>query len=330
MKVLITGCLGFIGVNFTKSISEIFKGISIVGVDKANNIYSRNNSKIISNIDNLTLITEDIVNINNLNLEDYKFDALFHFAAESHVDNSIYSPDSFIHSNILGTSKLLQFSIKNNIPKFFHISTDEIYGSNISGFNTEEDSMNPSSPYSASKASAELICSSFKTTYGYETCIIRPANNYGEYQQPEKLIPFSLSNLLNGKNIEIYGDGKNIRHWLHVDDTVNGILHLFNKNINSGVYNIGSNEYLTNIELANKLIQIMNLSNNNVKFVEDRPGHDFRYAVDSSKLISTGWKPKKNIENSLEDIVFWYKNNRKWWEAGFEEIQNKRARRLGI
>ena len=330
MKVLITGCLGFIGINFTKSISETYKGISIIGIDQANNIYSKNNSKTISKIDNLTLITEDIVNINKLDLEGYKFDAVFHFAAESHVDNSIHSPDSFIHSNILGTSKLLQFSLKNNIPNFFHISTDEVYGSNVDGFNSEEDTMKPSSPYSASKAAAELICSSFKTTYGYDMCIIRPANNYGIFQQPEKLIPYSLANLFNGKNIEIYGDGKNIRHWLHVDDTVNGILHLFEKKINSGIYNIGSNEYLTNIELAKSLINILKLDLDKIKFVEDRPGHDFRYAINTSKLLSTGWKPLRSIDNSLEDIVKWYEKNSNWWKLGFEEIQTKRTKRLSI
>lgn len=330
MNVLITGCLGFIGLNFTKLISKKYKNISITGIDVANNLYSQKNSEIISKLENCTLIVEDITNIEKLNLENKKFDAIFHFAAESHVDNSIHSPDSFIHSNILGTSKILQFSIKNNIPNFYHISTDEVYGSNITGLNVEEDSMNPSSPYSASKASAEHICSSYENTYGYQVCILRPANNYGIYQQPEKLIPFSVANLINNKNIEIYGDGKNIRHWLHVEDTSNAILHLFENKINSGIYNIGSNEYLSNIELANKLIKILNLSSNRIEFVKDRPGHDFRYAVNIKKLESTGWKPSKNVDNALEDIVSWYELNSEWWKLGFEEIQNKRAKRLGI
>lgn len=330
MNVLITGCLGFIGLNFTKLISKKYKHISITGIDVANNLYSQNNSKIISKLENCTLILEDITNIEKLNLENKKFDAIFHFAAESHVDNSIHSPDNFIHSNILGTSKVLQFSIKNNIPNFYHISTDEVYGSNITDLNVEEDSMNPSSPYSASKASAELICSSYENTYGFQVCILRPANNYGIYQQPEKLIPFSVANLINNKNIEIYGDGKNIRHWLHVEDTSNAILHLFENKINTGIYNIGSNEYLSNIELANKLIKILNFSSNRIEFVKDRPGHDFRYAVSIKKLESTGWKPSKNIDNALEDIVRWYELNSEWWKLGFEEIQNKRAKRLGI
>ncbi len=330
MNVLITGCLGFIGLNFTKLIAEKYKNISIIGLDSANNQYSKNNSEIISKLDNCTLIIEDITNIEKLNLENKKFDAIFHFAAESHVDNSIYSPDSFIHSNILGTSKVLQFSIKNNIKNFYHVSTDEVYGSNTIGFNKEVDPINPSSPYSASKASAELICSSYVNTYEYQVCILRPANNYGIYQQPEKLIPFSIANLMNKKNIEIYGNGKNIRHWLHVDDTSNAILHLFENQINSGIFNIGSNEYLSNIELAHKLISILNLSSERIEFVKDRPGHDFRYAVEIKKLEATGWKPLKNMDNALEDIVKWYELNSEWWRLGFEEIQNKRARRLGI
>lgn len=330
MNVLITGCLGFIGLNFTKLIADKYKTISIVGLDSANNQYSKNNSEIISKLDNCTLIIEDLTNIEKLNLENKKFDAIFHFAAESHVDNSIHSPDSFIHSNVLGTSKVLQFSIKNNIKNFYHISTDEVYGSNNIGFNKETDPINPSSPYSASKASAELICSSYVNTYEYQVCILRPANNYGIYQQPEKLIPFSIANLMNEKNIEIYGNGKNIRHWLHVEDTSNAILHLFENQINSGIYNIGSNEYLSNIELANKLISILNLSSERIEFVKDRPGHDFRYAVEIKKLEETGWKPIKNMDNALEDIVKWYELNSEWWKLGFEEIQNKRARRLGI
>ena len=330
MNVLITGCLGFIGLNFTKLISKKYKNISITGIDVANNLYSQKNSEIVSKLENCTLIVEDITNIEKLNLENKKFDAIFHFAAESHVDNSIHSPDSFIHSNVLGTSKVLQFSIKNKIKNFYHISTDEVYGSNNIGFNKEADPINPSSPYSASKASAELICSSYVNTYEYQVCILRPANNYGIYQQPEKLIPFSIANLMNEKNIEIYGNGKNIRHWLHVEDTSNAILHLFENQINSGIYNIGSDEYLSNIELANKLITILNLSNERIEFVKDRPGHDFRYAVEIKKLEATGWKPIKNMDNALEDIVKWYELNSEWWKLGFEEIQNKRARRLGI
>ena len=212
-----------------------------------------------------------------------------------------------------------------------HISTDEVYGSYLSDFANEEFKLKPSSPYSATKASADLIGLSYRNTYGLDLKIIRPANNYGIYQQPEKLIPFSIISILNGKKIELYGDGKNIRHWLHVDDTVDGVNHVLEFGKGGEIYNIGSGEYLSNIEIAQKILSTLNLEfDDNVDFIEDRPGHDFRYAVDFSKLTDLKWKPKKNVDSEIDKVINWYKDNVDWWSNNYKKTIESRKSRLNI
>ncbi len=331
MKILVTGCFGFIGFNFLNFLLSKQSGIEeIIGIDKLENTYSLKNKDLTIQKDNFKFIQEDIVNINELEDDIKDVDAVFNFAAETHVDNSIFNPEEFINSNILGTAKLLRFGMENEIENFFHISTDEVYGSSTDLYNIESDILNPSSPYSASKASAEMICNSYSKTYGYDVCIIRPANNYGVFQQPEKLIPFSLCKLFSGDNIEIYGDGKNVRHWLNVDDTVEGIFHLYINKINNGIYNIGSGEYMENIELAKKILEALGLNEDRLSFVKDRPGHDFRYAININKITSTGWKPNRKIDKELEKIIKWYKDNENWWKEGMNQIDENRKKRFNI
>jgi len=328
VKVLITGCFGFIGFNFLKILSKKFPDdFQIIGVDSLEGQFSKYNKENFRN-DSFKFFELNINNISDLNEQINNIDVVINFAAESHVDNSISHPEKFIESNVSGLAKLLMFAINKNIPKFYHLSTDEIYGSSDDGYFIETDRFNPASPYSATKASAELICSSFTNTYDYESLIVRPSNNYGIYQHPEKLIPYSISNLLEGKNIELYGDGKNIRHWLHVEDTVSSIMHLLENNFNNGVFNIGSGEYFDNLYIVNRIIEVLNLDSKRISYVEDRPGHDFRYAVNFDKLLDTGWKPQKKFDNEIENIINWYKSNRKWLSKGVEQINKNRKDRL--
>jgi len=332
MKLLVTGCFGFIGYNFINYVNEnYFNDFEIIGVDSLNEKYSELNRKtFVEKNNNFEFYDLDINKIQELEHKIDNVDVLINFAAESHVDNSISTPDKFIDSNISGVSKLIKFAISKNIPYFYHISTDEVYGSSEKKFFFEDDKFNPSSPYSASKASAELICNAFMHTYGYEILMIRPANNYGIYQQPEKLIPYSISSLLSGKNIELYGDGRNVRHWLHVSDTVASILHLIEKKYSNGVFNIGSAEYYENLYVADKILKYLNLNKDRLVFVEDRPGHDYRYAVDFDKLKKTGWKPKKKFDDEIEKIVNWYKSNESWWAEDFQGINQRRKNRLNF
>ena len=330
MTFLITGCFGFIGFNFiNKLLSSRKKEINIIGIDSLQNNCSVKNYKLSQKYENFRFINDNINNINSLDIKN--IDTIINFAAESHVDNSIYNPGLFIDSNIKGVSELLKYAIKNNVNNFLHVSTDEVYGSIQEGYFSEDDKLNPSSPYSASKASAELIINSFNKTYGYDVVMVRPANNYGIFQQPEKLIPFSIAKLVSGENVEIYGDGKNIRHWLHVDDTNEAILKILDSSIKTGVYNIGSDFYLSNIDLIKKLIEILKFDEEKISYVEDRPGHDFRYATDIKKLREIGWEPKADFEEELEITTNWYLNNKDWWEPGYQSILDfKREKRLGI
>ncbi len=329
MRVLVTGGCGFIGYNFVNYlISQNLGSLEVIVLDSLVSNTSRQNSDLLP--ENVTFINSDINEIENYSHILPGLDAVFNFAAETHVDNSIFNPNLFIKSNVLGLSTLLQNCYKNDIKDFIHVSTDEVYGSSENKYFIEEDKLNPSSPYSASKASAELICNAFSKTYDYKVKIVRPANNYGIFQQPEKLIPFSISNLINGGNIEIYGSGLNVRHWIHVDDTCEGIYTIFQKGDYGEAYNLGSDQYSTNIDLMKSLLEVLSLSEEKMIFVPDRPGHDFRYAINIQKLLKLGWKPKKDIKKDLKDTVNWYIDNSEWWSESYKEIIEKRKKRLNL
>tara|TARA_B100000965_G_scaffold124755_1_gene103345 strand:+ start:1656 stop:2651 length:996 start_codon:yes stop_codon:yes gene_type:complete len=330
MKVLVTGCFGFIGFNYLNYIYKNFnEEFQIVGIDSLESSCSKKNRYLSPELKNFEIFEDTILNIHNLNIDN--IDIIINFAAETHVDNSIFRPEKFVESNILGLTHLLKFAIEKDVDNFIHISTDEIYGSTKDSFFKEEDNIKASSPYSASKASAELICKSFTKTYGLNINMLRPGNNYGIYQQPEKLIPFSIANLLSDKNIELYGNGENVRHWLFVDDTSSAVMKIIEASPQNEIYNIGSGYYLSNLELAKKLLQQLNLDEDRLEFVEDRPGHDFRYATDFSKLESIGWSPLANFDKELTKIVDWYKNNEDWWREEYNYIVRKtRSRRLDI
>ena len=329
MNVLVTGCFGFIGYNYLIYLNKHFPGdFNVIGVDSLITKTSRDNQKEFENKENFTFHELDINNINTL--EGNNIDLIINFAAESHVDNSITDPNKFIKSNVMGTNELLKFSYKNEIDNFIHISTDEVYGSKKDGFSVESDNLDPSSPYSASKASAEMICNAYIKTFDMKIKMCRPANNYGNYQQPEKLIPYTIANLLSGKNIELYGDGKHIRHWLHVEDTCLAILNVMNNGKDNSIYNIGSGQYFNNLEIANKILEALELGSDKITFVEDRPGHDFRYAVNFDELKNIGFKPQKNVDEEIFKIVEWYKENKSWWEEDYLNVLENRLKRTKL
>ena len=330
MKLLVTGCFGFIGFNYLNYIHKNFnKDFEIIGIDSLESTCSEKNRKLLPDLNNFEFFEETILNIEELKIEN--IDIVINFAAETHVDNSIFRPEKFVESNILGLTYLLKFAAKNNVENFIHISTDEIYGSIKDGYFKEEDSVEPSSPYSASKASAELISKAFTKTYGLNINMVRPGNNYGIYQQPEKMIPYSIANLLSNKNIELYGTGENVRHWLFVDDTSSAIMKIIETKQSNEIYNIGSGYYLNNLDLSKKILSLLDLDESRLDFVEDRPGHDFRYATDFSKLKNIGWSPEANFDDELSNIVNWYKNNEDWWREEYNYIVEKnRSKRLNI
>ena len=332
MKILVTGCFGFIGYNFINSILENNnKDFLLLGIDSLNNPYSKLNYKNLGDSEYFKFYEEDICNISNLDLSNKdQIDLVINFAAESHVDTSIYNPGLFIKSNVLGVNNLLSFCVENKIKDFIQISTDEVYGSTKDEFYSETQKLNPSSPYSASKASSDMLCNSYKTTFGLNIKTIRPANNYGIYQQPEKLIPFSIGNLSEKNEIEIYGDGKNIRHWLSVKDTVEAIKCIIEKGKDNEIYNIGSGEYFTNNDIALKLIEHFNLDLKAIRYVQDRPGHDFRYAVNFEKLSNLGWKPKNYFDSTIPETINWYLENKFWWKQNIDELRERRDLRFNI
>lgn len=329
MKILVTGCYGFIGFNFLqKLIKEHKDEFEVTGIDLLNNSYSKLNYQQLNTGENFEFLSENIIDINKINFKKNDFDLVINFAAESHVDTSIYNPDVFIQTNVLGVNNLLKFCLENSVKKYIQISTDEVYGSTRNHYFEETDILNPSSPYSASKASADMVCNAYMKTYDMDIKTIRPANNYGPFQQPEKLIPFSISNIIENNEVEIYGDGSNIRHWLYVKDTVEGIFKVIEKGESGEIYNIGSGIYHNNNEIAEKLLSKFNLSKNSIKYVKDRPGHDFKYAVNFDKLSNLGWSPKYDFENALEETTEWYLENKNWWSEGIVQIRKNRDLRF--
>ena len=313
MKLLVTGGLGFIGSNFISRIFENHKDWSIVNVDAG--LYGSNHQSLkkFENNSKYSFVKGNIVDQKLMDNLVSESDVVVNFAAESHVDRSISDAKPFIDSNILGVFTLLE-SIKRLKKKLIHISTDEVYGSFNSGSAKEETRLNPSSPYAASKASAELLIQSYVTTYGCDVIITRCTNNYGPKQFPEKLIPKTIILALNNKKIPIYGTGKNIRDWIFVEDHCDAIIEVLMKGESGESYNISAGNEIDNITIIKKILTILEKPLENIEFVEDRPGHDFRYSMESTKLTnSLEWSQKKKFEEGLKKTVDWYLENKEWW-----------------
>ena len=311
MKVVITGGAGFIGSNLVHYWTERYPEDEVIVIDKFT--YAANKRNLEGVVDRIKLYKIDIADIRAL-YEVFKKerpDTLLHLAAESHVDRSIREPAVFVRTNVVGTHNLLELSRMHDVDKFLYVSTDEVYGPIIEGYAKENDPFRPSSPYSASKASGDMFVNAYHVTYGMYTLVVRPTNNFGPRQHPEKLIPKTINNALKGRKIPLYGDGRYVRTWTYVKDTVRGIDIVLHKGEAGEAYNLSSMEERTNIEVVRKILQILGKPPDLITFVEDRPGHDRRYAVDTTKIRKLGWFPRWSFEEALKETVNWYLRN-KW------------------
>jgi dTDP-glucose 4,6-dehydratase len=309
VKLLVTGGAGFIGSEFVNQLVSDSE-VEITVLDALTYAGDLRNLKTCKDLIDFTSI--DIRNLTDLKalFREKQFTHVVHFAAESHVDNSISNPGIFAETNVLGTLNLLQVSSKYSIERFLHVSTDEVYGSVKEGFSTENSPLNPSSPYSASKASAEHFVFSYLHTFELPVLMVRCSNNYGPRQYPEKLIPYFISRLLNNESVPVYGDGKNVREWLHVSDCARAIALVLEKGKIGEIYNISSGIFRENLEVTRMLINMLGKGPELINFVEDRMGHDFRYAIDSSKIRrELGWEPKVELEKGLNETVKWFTEN---------------------
>ncbi len=298
MRILITGASGFIGSHCLKLLS---KNHEVIGLDKVNG----------KRID-VPIVLADLRSPLEHMLDGV--DVIVNFAAETFVDYSISTPRKFIYANVIGTYNLLEAARRIKLKKFIQISTDEVYGSCMKGFFCEKSTLCPGNPYSASKASADMLCLSHMNTFDIPVTIVRPENNYGTFQGNEKFIPTVIRKMLNGEDVILYGDGKHQRMWLHVEDTCEAIKHIIESKYNAPIYNIGSKQERENRDIVKLIGQVLKVPYH-IRHVPDkiaRPGHDRRYAIDTHRINSSGWKPKHKLENSLPEVVEWYKNNQ-WW-----------------
>jgi dTDP-glucose 4,6-dehydratase len=317
MKILVTGGAGFIGSNFIRYVLGLGKGYRVVNYDKLT--YAGNLANVFSVADNphYTFIKGDICDGAAVESAMRGCDAVLHFAAESHVDRSIYEPATAIETNVTGTSVLLQVARARGIARFVQISTDEVYGDIPPGaFADETSRITPSSPYSASKAAADLLVQSYVRTYDFPGLITRSSNNYGPFQFPEKFLPVMMMNALEDRPVPIYGDGKQQRDWLHVEDNCRGILAVLERGRCGEVYNISGLDIVENLDLAKDLLRLMNKPESLLCHVQDRPGHDRRYALSSKKISrELAWEPQISLKDGLHQTVDWYKANASWVKA---------------
>ncbi|AXV38105.1 MAG: dTDP-glucose 4,6-dehydratase [Methanobacterium sp. BRmetb2] len=314
-KILITGGAGFIGSNFLRYMINKYQNYEITNLDALTYCGNLENLREIEDSLNYTFIKGDITNKELVNQITKNMDYIINFAAETHVDRSINDPSIFIKSNIMGTQVLLESAKENDVKKFLQISTDEVYGTlGKNGYFQEDTPLSPNSPYSASKAGADLMVRAYHKTYKLPVNITRCSNNYGPYQYPEKLIPLMIYNALDDKELPVYGDGLNVRDWLHVYDHCTAIDLVLHKGRDGEIYNIGGNNEKKNIEIVKLILENLNKPESLIKYVEDRPGHDRRYAIDSTKIRKElGWKPKYTFEKGIVKTIKWYCENKKWW-----------------
>ncbi|GEN35159.1 dTDP-D-glucose-4,6-dehydratase RmlB [Aneurinibacillus danicus] len=317
MKILITGGAGFIGSNFVNYMVEKYPDYQFVNLDALTYAGNLENLQKSEEKPNYRFVKGDITDrelVDSLVADGV--DVIVNFAAESHVDRSITEPDIFVKTNIMGTQVLLDVAKKHNIKKYVQVSTDEVYGTlGETGYFTEETSLAPNSPYSASKAGADLLVRAYHETYGLPVNITRCSNNYGPYHFPEKLIPLMIINALKGKELPVYGDGLNVRDWLYVEDHCAAIDLVIHKGKAGEVYNVGGNNERTNIEIVKRILKELGKSEDLIRFVQDRPGHDRRYAIDATKIrTELGWEPKYTFKTGIVKTIQWYLENQKWWE----------------
>jgi dTDP-glucose 4,6-dehydratase len=313
MRLFITGGAGFIGSNYVRHVLEtsddsvtVFDALTYAG-----------------NLDNLRDVDEDprfvfvkgnITDREAVGAALHGHDAVVHFAAESHVDRSIRSPDEFVHTNCGGTNVMCDMARRVGVQRFLHVSTDEVYGSIADGSFAETDPLQPRSPYSASKAGSDLIALAYHETHGLPVIVTRSSNNFGPYQYPEKVIPLFLTNLLDGIKVPLYGDGLNVRDWCFVEDNCAGIDLVLRNGRDGEIYNIGAGNEMTNRSLTSTALELLGQDDSMIEFVQDRLGHDRRYSINTAKIRSLGWTPRFEFRSAFEATVSWYRDNRWWWE----------------
>ena len=315
MRLLVTGGAGFIGSNFVRRIvNGTYSGVSQLTVlDKLTYAGTLKNLEMLP-ADSFEFIKGDIANPDLISDLTKRHDAIVNFAAESHVDRSITGARDFIETNVLGVQNLLAASLQNQVSVFVQVSTDEVYGSISEGSWSEEYPLLPNSPYSASKASADLICRSYNRTFEMDIRVTRCSNNYGPHQFPEKVIPLFVTNLIDNGKVPLYGNGLNVRDWLHVDDHCDGIYSVLNEGKSGNIYNIGGGRELTNRELTEIILRKFDRDESSIEYVTDRLGHDLRYSVSHEKITrELGYMPKINFEDGIEETIEWYKRNESWW-----------------
>lgn len=317
-KLLVTGGAGFIGSNYVNHILKQNEDYEIVNLDKLTYAGNLENLKESENNKRYHFVKGDITNAELVDylFRKYKFDYVVNFAAESHVDRSILGSQIFYQTNVIGTNVLLEAARKHEIQRFLQVSTDEVYGSlGEDGFFTESTPISPNSPYSSSKAGADMMVQAFHHTYGLPVLISRCSNNYGPLQFPEKLIPLMIINTLNNKKLPVYGDGMQVRDWIYVIDHNEAIDLILNKGRVGEVYNIGARNEKPNIEIVKLILGMLGKGEELIEYVKDRPGHDRRYAIDPYKIeTELGWKPSHSFEQAIEHTVKWYLDNKQWWE----------------
>ncbi len=315
MRLLVTGGLGFIGSNFIRQMLEEHPGDSIVNLDKITYAGNPENLKDIAGDPRYTFVRGDICDAEIVGsvFREYPIDAVVHFAAESHVDRSIEDASVFVRTNVLGTHVLLEAALNHGVKRFVHVSTDEVYGSIKTGSFRETDNLNPSSPYSASKAASDLLARSYYITHNLPVIVTRCTNNFGPYQYPEKLIPLFVTNLIEGKKVPVYGTGQNVRDWIYVLDHCRAVDFVLRHGEPGEIYNIGGGAEKTNLEITEGILRALGKDESMIEYVRDRSGHDWRYSLDSLKLRAMGWKPEFDFETALQATVRWYTENEWWW-----------------
>ena len=316
-KILVTGGAGFIGSNFVRKLLAERQD-HVVNLDALTYAGNLENLSEVEGHERYAFVKADITDADALEavFVEHKPDQVVHFAAESHVDRSILDGTAFVQTNVVGTQVLLDRARAHGVARFVHVSTDEVYGSlGPTGLFNESSPLQPNSPYSASKCGSDLLARAAFHTHGFPTLITRCSNNYGPYQFPEKLIPLMIANALEDKKLPVYGDGRNVRDWIHVDDHCAGILRVLDDGEPGEVYNLGGNSERQNIDVVKAILQAVGKGEDLIEYVTDRPGHDRRYAIDGSKAeAELRWQPTRTFEEGLEATVRWYVDNRPWWE----------------
>ena len=314
-NILVTGGAGFIGSNFVHYMLDKYSSYNLFVFDKLTYAGNLDNLREVQDNPRYVFVHGDIADRETVNevIITHQIDTIVNFAAESHVDRSILSPDAFIQTDIVGTHVLLDAARDHKLERLHQVSTDEVYGSIVEGRFKEGDVFEPNSPYAASKAGAELLVRAYHETYGLNTVVTRGSNTFGPYQYPEKIAPLFITNAIDNESLPLYGDGLQVRDWLYVTDHCSGIDVALHQGVPGGVYNLGGGNERTNIEVTELILKYVDKSRDLIVSVEDRPGHDQRYALDSNLLMSLGWSPSKTFEEALQSTVKWYQDNEWWW-----------------